>query len=123
MSIWDKTMLNLQKGHDKLLAFAATFSERVKAEITILRVRTQIDDVRDRIGEQQRIIGEQLLALRDTGTLPKEVDQLFLNSDVASAIETIVRCERDLENLKDELRSEARALRTLPPRKGGEGAS
>jgi hypothetical protein len=121
MALWDKTMINLQKGHDKLTYFAATFAERVKAEITVIRVRLQIDDVREQIGKQHRLIGQKLLELRSEGTLPQTFELFFKNSEIVSALEKIVLYERELENLTDELRSEAQAVQTVPPRKDGEG--
>ncbi len=33
MALWDKTLLNLQKGYDRITAFASVFSERLKAEM------------------------------------------------------------------------------------------
>jgi hypothetical protein len=121
MPIWDKTLANLQKGHDRLTAFAQTFAERMRSEITIIRVRVQIDSVREKQGEQHRIIGRTLLEQRAAGTLPQTFELYFKSSEVTSALEKIAQYERDLENLRDELRSEARAVQEMPPRKDDEG--
>ncbi len=123
MPLWDKTLSNLQKGHDKLTSFAATFSERLKAEITVIRVRMEIDAVRERIGEQHRVIGGKLLELRNDNALPQTFELFFKNSEVMAALEKISQYERELENLKDELRSEARAVQAVPPQKSGDGVS
>ncbi len=123
MPLWDKTLINLQKGHDKLTSFAATFSERVKAEINVVRVRLQIDAVRENISEQHRVIGEKLLELQAENALPQTFELFFKNSEVVTALEKINQYERELENLKDELRSEARAVQAVPPRKSGDGLS
>ncbi len=117
MSLWDRTLTNLQKGHDRLTNIAQTFSERVRSEITIIRTRVQIDEVREKIKEQHGVIGRRLLELRSGGALPQSFDLFFKDSEVASALEKISQFERDLENLKDELRSEARAMQAVPPRK------
>ncbi len=117
MSLWDRTLRNLQKGHDKLTNIAQTFAERVRSEITIIRTRIQIDEVREKIMEQHSVIGRRLLELRSGGALPQSFDIFFKDSEVASALEKIGQFERDLENLKDELRSEARAMQAVPPRK------
>jgi hypothetical protein len=123
MSLWEQTLINVQKGYDRLTTFAATFSERVKAEITIMRVRLQIDAARARMDEQHRVIGRVLLDLRESDNLPPSFDLFFKNSDIATALEKIGACERDLENLKDELRSEADALKAMPPRKNEDESS
>jgi len=121
MTVWDRTLINLQKGHEKLTGFAQTFAERVKAEITIIRVRVQIDDVRGRIAEQQSAVGRRLLELRNGGSLPATFELFFKDSEVLAALEAIARYERDLENLKDELRSEAQAVQAVPPPRDGDG--
>ncbi len=123
MPLWDKTLSNLQKGHDKLTSFAVTFSERLKAEITVIRIRMEIDAVRESISEQHRVIGERLLELRTESALPPTFELFFKNSEVMTALEKISQYERELENLKDELRSEARAVQAVPPRKSGDGLS
>ena len=48
MMIWEKVMSNMQKGSDKLMAAAATFSERVQAELNIVRLRIRLDNVQER---------------------------------------------------------------------------
>ncbi len=123
MPLWDKTLTNLQKGHDKLMVLAQTFSERIKAEITIIRVRMQIDEVRDKVTVQHGIIGRRLIELRDTAALPQSFELFFKDGEVVSALEKIAQYERDLENLKDELRSEARSVQAVPPEKDVEGTS
>ncbi len=123
MPLWDRTLTNLQKGHDKLMVLAQTFSERVKAEITIIRVRMEIDEVRVKIAVQHGIIGRRLIELRDSGALPQSFELFFKDGDVVSALEKIAQYERDLENLKDELRSEARSVQAVPPEKDVEGTS
>ncbi len=45
VTIWEKAVLNMQKGSRKIAAAAAVFSERVKAELTIVRLRIRIDEV------------------------------------------------------------------------------
>src|SRR5512147_1904087 len=97
MTVWEKTLVNLQKGHDRLMSFASTVSERVKAEITIVRLQMQIGDIRNKVGEQQRIIGRKLLELKDGGSLPSSFDLLFKNDEISSALEKIDRAQRDLE--------------------------
>jgi hypothetical protein len=115
MTVWEKTLVNLQKGYDRLMSFAATASERVKAEITIVRLQMQISDIRDKVGEQQRIIGQKLLEMKDGGSLPSSFDLLFRNGEISSALERIDRAQRDLEMLREDLRHAADGLKPAPP--------
>lgn len=110
MTVWQKALINLEKGYDKLSSFAAVFADRVKAEITIIRVRMQIDDVRDRIGEQQRLIGARLLAQRSEDALPRSFARFFQQDDIVAALERITQLEKELEMLQEELSDETAAV-------------
>jgi hypothetical protein len=114
MTLWEKTIVNLQRGYEKMTSFADVFSERVRAEINIIRLRMQLDDVRNRIREQHHIIGRKLLELRDGEMLPASLDLFFQNEEIATALEKIALLENDQENILDELRSEAEALKPVP---------
>ena len=111
MAVGEKAITNLQRGYDRITAFAAVFSERMRAEVNIIRIRTQIDGVRRDIGEQHRIIGAKLLATRDEGTLPATIELFFSNDEVAASLKRITVLEKELENLQDELQAEAVTLK------------
>jgi hypothetical protein len=113
MTVWEKTLTNLQKGYAKLESFAATFSDRVKAEITIMRLRMQIDGIQAKVREQQQFIGQKLLEMKENDTLPSTFDLLFKNYEIASAVNKIERYQKDREILLDDLRREADVLK--PP--------
>jgi hypothetical protein len=117
MTVWEKTLINLQKGYDKLMSFAANASDRIKSEITIIRLRIQINALRDTIGCYHRSIGKKLLEMRDDDALPPSFDLLFSNSEIAAHLEKIDRAQKDLEILLDDLRHESDALKTVsaPP--------
>lgn len=117
MAVWERTITNLQKGYDRLTSFAAVFSERLRAEVNIVRIRTQINGVRTDMGEQHRIIGEKLLTMRDDGTLPATSELFFANDEVAAALERVASLERELENLMDELQAEADSLKKTARKK------
>jgi len=116
MTVWEKTLINLQKGHARLISFAATFSDRVRAEITIVRLKIQIDGVRDKVHEQQRFIGQRLLEMQEDETLPKTFDLFFKRDEIASAVEKIERYQKDREILLDDLQHEAEVLKPAPAR-------
>jgi len=113
MTVWEKTLVNIQKGYGKLMSFAANASERIKAEITIVRLRMQIDELRDTIGGHHRSIGKKLLEMKDGDALPASFALLFSNSEIAADLEKIDRAQKDLEILLDDLRNESDALKTV----------
>ena len=117
MSVWEKTLINLQKGYGKLMSFAANASERIKAEITIVRLRMQIDALRDTIGDHHRSIGRKLLEMKGADALPPSFDLFFSNSEIVTYLEKIERAQKDLEILLDDLQHESDALKTVsvPP--------
>lgn len=114
MTVWEKTLINLQKGYVKLASFAATFSDRVKVEITMVRIRMQIDGIQAKVREQQQFIGQKLLEMKENDTLPSTFDLLFKNYEIASAMDKIGRYQKDREILLDDLRREAEVLKPAP---------
>jgi uncharacterized protein YfcZ (UPF0381/DUF406 family) len=123
MNLWEKTIFNVQQGYEKLTAFAAFFSDRMKAEINIVRLRMQQDEVQDQIRDQYSIIGKKLLEMRDNASLPASLELFFKNDDITAALEKIVSYEKHLENILDELRSEADAVKAAPSQKDEEKAA
>ena len=121
VTVWEKTLVNLQKGYDRLMSFASTVSERVNAEVTIVRLQMQISDIRDKVREQHRIIGQKLLEMKDGGSLPPSFEQLFRTDEIASALEKIERAQRELEMLREDLRHATDGLKPAPS--GGEEKS
>jgi hypothetical protein len=113
MTVWEKTLVNLQKGYGKLMSFSANASDRIKSEITIVRLRMQIDTLRDTIGDHQRSIGRKLLEIKGSDTLPKSFDNFFTSSEITAYLEKIDRAQKDLEILLDDLRHESDALKTV----------
>ena len=113
MTVWEKTLINLQKGYGKLMSFAANASDRIKSEITIIRLRMQIDALRDTIGDHQRSVGRKLLEMKDNDSLPKSFDLFFSSGEMTGLLEKIDRAQKDLEILLDDLRHESDALKTV----------
>jgi hypothetical protein len=114
MTVWEKTLINLQKGYGKLMFFAANASDRIKAEITIVRLRMQIDALQDTIGDHHRSIGKKLLEMKDNEELPRSFELFFTSAEITAHLEKIDRAQRDLEILLDDLRHESDALKTEP---------
>ncbi len=64
MTIWEKAVLNMEKGTRKLAVAAAIFSEWAKAELAIVRLRIRIDEVQAGIDELHRQIGRKVMDLK-----------------------------------------------------------
>jgi len=122
MTVWEKTLINLQKGYAKLTTFAAAFSDRVKAEINIVQLRMQIDGIEAKVRKQQQIIGQKLLDMKENDNLPRTFDLLFKNEEIASAMDKIERYRKDREILLDDLQREAEVLKPAPPGRDEESA-
>jgi hypothetical protein len=105
VTIWEKAVLNMQKGSRKIAVAAAVFSERVKAELTIIRLRIRIDEVQDRMDELYGIIGRKIVDLKTKETLPKTVEQLLKDENITSAMIEIANGEQEIEQLKTEIKT------------------
>jgi hypothetical protein len=112
--IWEKVILNMQKGSGKLMVAAAMFSERVKAELNIVRIRIRLDNVQERINEQYRIIGHTLVELNNSGSLPKLAEQVLQDEKIAAPLLELAVLEKELDRLNDEIGNEASVYRSTP---------
>jgi hypothetical protein len=120
MNVWETTLVNLQKGYDKLALFAAAFSERVKAEINIVRLRMQINEVQTAVREEQLNIGRKLTEMREDGSLPETMERFLGLDEIASSLEKLALHGKTLDNLIDDLDNEAGALKHRPQKKDEE---
>ncbi|HYA87773.1 MAG TPA: hypothetical protein VEI57_11995 [Nitrospirota bacterium] len=105
MNIWEKVALNMQKGMKNVAAAAATFAERVKTEVAIVRLRLRIDEVSARIAELHRTVGWKLVDLQKKNTLPKTTDQLLKDEDIVAAIVELADREQEIEELHTEIKN------------------
>ena len=105
MTIWEQTLLNLQKGYEKFVAFAALFNERVRAELDITRLRIRADDVQGRTDRLHMLIGRRIVEMKRKGDLPKGAEQIFKEEDVAAAIKEIADRERELQDVQAEIKA------------------
>jgi len=105
MTIWEKAVLNMQKGSRKIAAAAAVFSERVKAEVAIIRLKIQIDQVRARMDTLYGRIGRTIVDLKRKDALPKTAEQLFKEDDIIAAMTELADGEREIEELKTQIKN------------------
>jgi hypothetical protein len=112
MTIWEKAVLNMQKGAKKIAAAAALFSERVKSEIAIARLRIRLGEVQSLIDEQYLTIGRTLVDLKSRSALPKTAEQLMKDDVIVAAIAEIEAREKEKEDLLAEMAGEQLAFKT-----------
>lgn len=110
MTIWEKSILNIQKGVQKITVFAA-FSDRVKAEIAIVRLRLRINEIQTRIDDLYRIIGRKMVDLKDRGEMPKTSEQLLNEDDIFNAMNEITEQKKEIDDLLNEMKIEQEALK------------
>lgn len=123
MNLWETTLIKMQKGYDKLTLAAASFSERVRAEINITRLRMQIDEAQGAVREEQLAIARKLLELRDVDELPESFELFFGSDAVAASLEKIALQEKHLDNLLEDLENEAGSLKKAAQQPDGEKAA
>ncbi len=117
MTIWEKSVVNMQKGVQKIVAFAAVFSERVKAEIAIVRLRIKIDDIQKDIARQYQVIGQKVVDLKNGGDIPKTTEQLLNDETISSALSELIEQKKEVEELLNEIRIEQEAFATVRKQK------
>ena len=117
MTIWEKAVLNMQRGGQRLSVAAVLFAERVRAEITIVRLRIRVDEVQARIDELYQSIGRRLVNLASGDALPKTCEQLVQSEDIAVALQEITDRKQELEELNDRIKSEQNLFKNAPKRK------
>jgi len=112
MAIWEKVVVNLETGAKKIAATASIFAERIKAELSIVRLRIRLDEVQSRIDELHRIIGRRVVDLINRSAIPKTGEQLAKDEDIATALAELEARNKDLEELNAEIKSEQSAYKT-----------
>jgi hypothetical protein len=112
MTIWGKTILNIEKGSKKISVMAATFSEWVKTELVIIRLRIKIDETQTAIDQLHRQIGRKIMDLKKQEALPKATDLLFRDEEIVMAMAELTDREQEIEELRTELKIVRRDLKT-----------
>ncbi len=103
MTVWEKAILNMQKGTQRISAWAAVLSERVRSEIAIIRLRLKLDEVQSNIDDQYRIIGRRFVNLKSGEALPKTTEQLIKDEEISAAVEQIEARKKEREDLQQEI--------------------
>jgi methyl-accepting chemotaxis protein len=116
MTIWEKAVLNMQRGGQRISVAAVLFAERVRAEIAIVRLRIRIGEVQARIDELHQSIGRTFVTLAMGDALPKTIEQLVQIEEIANAMHELTDRKQEVEELNDKIRSEQTLIKTAPKR-------
>jgi hypothetical protein len=111
MTIWEKMIVNMERGTKRIAVSAAFFSERVRAEIALVRLRIRLHDVQSLIREEEALIGRTIVSLRKEGKLPEDTDVLLRDEFIVTALSEIEAREKDLEEIRDEIAHEQTLFR------------
>jgi hypothetical protein len=111
MTIWEKAVLNMQRGAQRFTATAVIISERLKAEITIARLRIRLDEVKSQVNEQYRIIGRRVVNLANGAALPRTSEQLVKDEEIAAAMTELEARKKEVEDLHHEIANEQAAFK------------
>lgn len=122
MTVWEKALVNMEKGYNRVTLFASTLSERVKSDISIVRIRMQMDRVQKEMDEQHRVIGARLMEQNSGGTLPASFAIFLKQGEIAAATERLAQLEKESDGLQEELGREAEAIKTKPKAPEGKNA-
>ena len=119
MTIWEKAVLNMQRGAQRLSVAAVLFAERVRVEVAIVRLRIRINEVQARIDELHKSIGRKVVNLALGDALPKTSEQLVQNEEISEAMHELTDRKQEIEELNEKIRSEQILFKTAPKRTEG----
>jgi predicted nucleic acid-binding Zn-ribbon protein len=121
MTIWEKAILNMQRGSQRISISAALFADRARVEINIVRLRIRIDEVQERIDTLHQAIGRKVVNLTRGDALPETTGQLVRDEEIAAAMTELTDRKQEIEELRDMIVSEQASVKTA--RKQAEGTS
>lgn len=106
MNIFDKTLINLHRGFERLKLFASIFSERVRVELNIIRIRIRMENLQERIRSLHESIGKRYVDLHTVPDLPERDQTSLLDEEITAAMAELVQRKKELSDLEDELKRE-----------------
>lgn len=110
MTLFDKVLINMHKGSEKLKRGAAVFSERIKFELGIVRMRIRINSIHERINELYGEIGRKADTLREAEEAPGTFADFLKIEEIAAALEEIGKLRKEIEEITAELVREQESI-------------
>ena len=116
MTIWEKAILNMQRGSRRISVAAVLFADRVKVEIEVVRLRIRIDEVQERINELYQTIGRKVVNLTRGDALPETTEQLVRDEEIAAAMTELADHKQEIEELRGKIVGEQVSVKTAGKR-------
>ena len=113
MTIWEKAVLNMQRGVQRISMVASTFSERMKAEVAIVRLRIRIEEIQAQIDGLHRTIGLTIVDLIKSNEMPKSTEDLLKHENIAVSLIELAERKKELEDLNVEMKNEQDAFKPV----------
>jgi len=113
MTIWEKAVLNMQRGSQRISIASALFADRVRVEIDVVRLRIRIDEVQERIDELYQAIGRKVVNLTRGEALPNTTEQLVQDEEISAAMSELADRKQEIEELHGKIASEQDSVKTV----------
>jgi len=110
MTLFDRVLINLHRGAERLKKCAALFSERLKFELSVIRMRIRIDDIRTRIKELHAQIGRKAADLSGAEAQSGSLESFFRAEEVHAALKEIAALNKELDEIVADLVREQKEI-------------
>ena len=110
MTLFDRILINLHRGAERLKKGAALFSERLKFELSVIRMRIRIDAIRARVREQHELIGRKAADLGPADARNGSLESFFRDEEVRAALEEISALKTEIDDIVADLEREQKEL-------------
>jgi hypothetical protein len=119
MNIWEKAVFNMQRGTKRISIAAVLCSERVRAEIAIVRLRIRTNEVQERIDELYQGVGRRVVNLTRGDALPKTSEQLVQDEEISTLMHELADRKQELDELNAMIKTEQSSSKTALKRTEG----
>ncbi len=106
MTLFEKVLINLHKGFEKLKRAAALLSERVKFELNVVRMRIRINDIRQRLSELHALIGQRAAEFRNSEAAPETFKEFLEDDEIAAALDEIAKLKLEIDEIAADIARE-----------------
>lgn len=93
--MWRKVKGNLDSGIEKIKWFSALFNERVKTEVSVMKLLYQSTELEKKRAEMLKTIGERVFALKNN------IEKHIMNDqEIVSVMNELEKLDAEIEDLK-----------------------
>jgi hypothetical protein len=106
MTIWEKAILNMQRGSKRISIASELFADRVRVEVNLVRLRIRLDEIQELIDTLHQAIGRKVVNLARGDAPPKTFEQLVQDEEIAVAMTELADREQELEEARNKIVNE-----------------